>query len=64
MTDLRRRLKLATEKLSDLEEQLAQVRHHAIAGDADASAACAGLRDEIESAKMAIIDLQSVMVMP
>ena len=58
MTDIRRRLKLATEKLSDLEEQLAQARHHAIAGDAEASAACAGLMDEIESAKAAITELE------
>lgn len=54
MTDTRRRIKLAVERLSDLEEQLAQARHHAIAGDAEASAACAGLLDEIESAKLAI----------
>jgi hypothetical protein len=37
-TDTRHRLKLATERLSHLEEELASAVHHAIAGDAEASA--------------------------
>lgn len=58
MTDTRRRIKLTVERLSNLEEQLAQARHHAIAGDAEASAACARVLDEIKSAKLAISELE------
>ena len=58
MTDIRRRLKLATEKLSDLEEQLAHAEHRAAAGDAEAAAERIELLDEIEAQKTVIRDLE------
>lgn len=57
------RIKAAIEHLADLEEELAHCRRHAIAGDGEASVACAELLDEIETQKAAILDLQAVAVM-
>jgi hypothetical protein len=57
-TDTRHRLKLATERLSHLEEELASAVHHAIAGDAEASAERLRLLDEIEAQKARIRDLE------
>jgi hypothetical protein len=54
MTDTRLRLKVATEQLSDLEEQLTSAVHHAIAGDAEVSAERLRLLDEIETQKALI----------
>ena len=61
MTDhLRRCVKLATEHLASLEEELAHCRHHAASGDAEASAECGKLLDLIESAKLAINEMSLI----
>jgi hypothetical protein len=57
MTDIR--LKLAIERLSHLEEELASAVHHAIAGDAEASAERFRLQDVIEAQKLAISELEA-----
>jgi hypothetical protein len=57
MTDIR--LKLAIERLSHLEEELASAVHHAIAGDAEASAERVRLQDVIEAQKLAISELEA-----
>jgi hypothetical protein len=58
MTDARLRLKLAIERLSDLEEQLAHV-NYAVSGDAEASAERLRLLDEIEAQKELIREIEA-----
>jgi hypothetical protein len=57
MTDIR--LKLAIERLSHLEEEHASAVHHAIAGDAEASAERLRLLDEIETQKALIREMEA-----
>jgi hypothetical protein len=57
MTDIR--LKLAIERLSHLEEELASAVHHAIAGDPEASAERIRLQDQIEAQKLVISELEA-----
>jgi hypothetical protein len=56
--DTRHRLKVARERLADLEEQLAQA-NYAVAGDAEASSERLRLLDEIEAQKELIRDLEA-----
>ena len=59
MSDTRLRLKAAIERLSDLEEEHASAVHHAIAGDAEASAERLRLLDEIETQKALIREMEA-----
>jgi hypothetical protein len=56
--DTRHRLKVARERLADLEEQLAQV-NYAVAGDAEASAERLRLLDGIEAQKTLIREMEA-----
>jgi hypothetical protein len=53
--------KIATEKLSCLEEQHSHAVHRAIGGDAEASAEKLKLLDEIEAQRLAIRDLEGCL---
>jgi hypothetical protein len=56
--DLRQRLKVATERLADLEEQFAQGAYQVTAGDAEAIAERSRLADEMEKQKALVRDLE------
>jgi hypothetical protein len=59
--EIRHRLRVETERLTHLEEELAFASYHAICRDAEASAERLRLLDQIEVQKLKIEDLEAAL---